>query len=404
MHPYGTTASGGKDGRDKHMAKQVLILGGYGITGRLIASLMLKETDAQLVLAGRSREKGEEAASDLNREFGGQRVRAVVADAADVPGLRAALRGMNLVIVASSTSMFVHQVAGAALQERVDYFDLQYSATKLATLQSLSREIEAAGCCFITDGGFHPGLPAGLVRLVAQHVDRLVQARVGSVIKADWAGYDVGLATLEELLSVFRDYKALEYKDGRWKEMGLLGMMKLLAMDFGSPFGRQPCYPMFLEEMRTLPEQCPGLRDTGFYIGGFNWFVDWFITPVAMAALGIWKDRAVRPMAKWMGWGLKKFSRPPFGTVLKLEASGVREGRSLNLGLTLSHADGYEMTAIPVVACLLQYLEGTLRKPGLWFQAHFPEPDRWMRDMERMGVAVSWQKNGAAAGNGWGNL
>jgi len=271
-------------------------------------------------------------------------------------------------------------------------------------LRSLAREIEAAGLCFITDGGFHPGLPAGLVRLAAQHVERLEQAQVGSVIKADWSGYDVGLATLEELLSVFREYRALELKNGQWVEASLLQMMKLHEMDFGEPFRRQPCYPMFLEEMRDLPAMCPGLRETGFYIGGFNWFVDWIITPVVMAALGIWKERAVRPMARWMGWGLKKFSRPPFGTVLKLDAVGVQEGRTCSLGLTLSHADGYWLTAIPVVACLLQYLEGTARKPGLWFQAHLPEPIRWMQDMERMGVAMSWQKNGTEVRNGWRNL
>jgi saccharopine dehydrogenase (NAD+, L-lysine-forming) len=386
------------------MAKRILILGGYGITGRLIASMMLKETDAQLVLAGRNREKGEKTASDLNQEFGGQRVQAAVADAAEVPSLRAVLRGMDLLIVASSTSMHVNQVARAALEEHVDYFDLQYSVSKLATLRSLSREIEAAGCCFITDGGFHPGVPAGLVRLAAQHVERLEQARVGSVIKADWSGYDVGLATLEELLWVFREYRALELKNGQWVEANLLQMMKLREMEFGEPFGKQPCYPMFLEEMRDLPAICRGLRETGFYIGGFNWFVDWIITPVAMAALGIWKDRAIRPMARWMGWGLKKFSRPPFGTVLKLDAVGEQEGRTCSLGLTLSHADGYWLTAIPVVACLLQYLDDTIRKPGLWFQAHLPEPVRWMQDMERMGVAMSWQKDGAEVGNGWRNL
>jgi saccharopine dehydrogenase (NAD+, L-lysine-forming) len=384
------------------MTKQILILGGYGTTGRMIASLMLKETDAQLVLAGRSREKGESAASSLNGESGGQRVRAAVADAADVTGLRGVFRGMDIVIVASSTSMFVDQVARAALEERVDYFDIQYSTEKLAALQSLSREIEDAGCCFITDGGFHPGLPAGLVRLAAQHVDTLEQAHVGSVIKADWSAYDVGLGTLEELLSVFRDYKALKFMDGRWQAMGSLEMMtKLLEMDFGDPFGRQPCYPMFLEEMRDLPAMVPGLRETGFFVGGFNWFVDWIITPVAMAVLGIWKERAVRPMARWMGWGLKSFSRPPFGTVLKLEAVGKRQGQVCKLGLTLSHADGYWMTAIPVVACLLQYLEGAVRKPGLWFQAHLPEPARWIGDMERMGVGVRWEKDGAAAGAGW---
>jgi saccharopine dehydrogenase (NAD+, L-lysine-forming) len=46
------------------------------------------------------------------------------------------------------------------------------------------------------------------------------------------------------------------------------------------------------------------------------------------------------------------------------------------------------ITAIPVAACLLQYLDGTIRKPGLWFQALVVEPERFMNDMERMGLEV----------------
>jgi saccharopine dehydrogenase (NAD+, L-lysine-forming) len=49
------------------------------------------------------------------------------------------------------------------------------------------------------------------------------------------------------------------------------------------------------------------------------------------------------------------------------------------------------ITAIPVAACLLQYLDGSIRKPGLWFQALVVEPERFMSDMERMGVDIQVQ-------------
>jgi len=49
---------------------------------------------------------------------------------------------------------------------------------------------EGTVCCFIADGGFHPGLPAALVRYVAPHFDRLEKANVGSVINVDWASLD----------------------------------------------------------------------------------------------------------------------------------------------------------------------------------------------------------------------
>jgi saccharopine dehydrogenase (NAD+, L-lysine-forming) len=41
-----------------------------------------------------------------------------------------------------------------------------------------------------------------------------------------------------------------------------------------------------------------------------------------------------------------------------------------------------------MVACLLQVLDGSARKPGLHFQALLAEPVRLLKDLERMGVEV----------------
>ncbi len=54
--------------------------------------------------------------------------------------------------------------------------------------------------------------------------------------------------------------------------------------------------------------------------------------------------------------------------------------------LILYHEDGYAFTAIPAAACLLQYHDGSISRPGLWLQANVVEPQRFMRDMLRMGI------------------
>jgi saccharopine dehydrogenase (NAD+, L-lysine-forming) len=43
------------------MQKKVLILGGYGNTGFLIAKLRLQESDVQLVIAGRNLSRAQQA-------------------------------------------------------------------------------------------------------------------------------------------------------------------------------------------------------------------------------------------------------------------------------------------------------------------------------------------------------
>jgi saccharopine dehydrogenase (NAD+, L-lysine-forming) len=372
--------------------RKLLILGGYGNTGRPLAQMLLQESDASLVLAGRDLAKAQALAVEFNARFSGQRVSGRAVDAADPEMLGRAFSEVDMVVVASSTADYTAQVAGAALAAGIDYFDIIYSTHKSAVLRGMAQQIEEAGLCFITDGGFHPGLPAALIRALGPDFDEMETARVGSVIKIDWAALELAPSTVEEFVAEFMDFQTMVFRDGRWREAGVLAMMKPETMDFGREagpgFGRQYCIPMFLEEMRAIPAHYPELKETGFFVGGFNWVVDWLISPLVMAALKLWPSRAKRPMGRLMLWGLRTFGKPPYGTLLKAEVQGRKEGLARAVDLILYHEDGYAFTAIPAAACLLQVLDGSIRRPGLWLQANAVEPRRLMLDMERMGIQV----------------
>jgi len=375
-------------------SKTILILGGYGNTGKPLARLLLQETDVQLVLAGRNVDKAKLTAAEFNREFEGGRVSGVYADASEMTSLRQAFTDVDFVVVASSTAQYTREVATVALEAGIDYLDVQYSSKKVTLLKAMAEEIKRTGCCFITEGGFHPGLPAAMVRYVAPYFDRLEKARVGSVLKVDWKKLDVADSTVNELLEELNDFEMLTFKDGRWKKASMLGMSDFLSMDFGGMFKKQYCAPMMLEEMRALPDMFPSLKETGFFVGSFNWFVDWLAMPIAMLAIKLWPQKAARPMARWMHWGLNTFSKPPYGTLLKVEASGEKDGKAKTMEVIISHPDGYLFTAIPVAACLLQYLDGSIDKPGLWVQANIVDPARLMKDMQHMGITMQTNTGG----------
>ena len=88
-----------------------------------------------------------------------------------------------------------------------------------------------------------------------------------------------------------------------------------------------------------------------------------------------------------MWWGMGK-SKPPHVVALKVEAKGQLDGNDAQVIVRVAHPDGYELTAIPVVAYLLQYLDGTARKDGVHMMGHIVEPARLFTDMQKMGVQV----------------
>ncbi len=368
--------------------ERIVILGGYGNTGQAVARLLLEHSGAELIVAGRDAAKAGRLATELNRACGAERVRGLCADASRGESLRGVLDGARIVVAASSTSAHVAVAAQAALDAGADYMDPQYSARKLEVLRSLAPSIEAAGLCFVTDAGFHPGLPAALVRYAAGRLREIRRARVASVIQINWKELEISPATMEEIALEFAGYQSLHYRDGRWRSMGGFESLRPIWVEFGREFGRRYTMPMFLEEMRPLPLKFPSLVETGFFVGGFNPVVDFVLMPLGMVLVKVAPRRGAMMFGRLMHWGLREFTRPPYGTVLRLDAAGEEDGKEVTLAVEVSHADGYLLTAAPMVACLLQMLDGSARVPGLHLQAWLVEPGRFLQDLQTMGVEV----------------
>ena len=82
-------------------------------------------------------------------------------------------------------------------------------------------------------------------------------------------------------------------------------------------------------------------------------------------------------------------SQPPYELMLAVEAKGQKNGKPATVRASVAHPDGYELTAIPVVAFVKQYLDGSARCPGLHMMGHIAEPVRLFRDMKSMGVVIA---------------
>lgn len=181
---------------------------------------------------------------------------------------------------------------------------------------------------------------------------------------------------------MFKDYQGQVYKDHRWSKSSSYDIRKI---DFGGNIGTKRCYSMFLEELRALPMMYPSLKEVGFYMSESHWMTDYVIMPVTWIWLKL-MPHAVRPIGKLLWWGMGTFHKPPYRVDLQVQATGLKDGRPVKVKASIEHPDGYMLTAIPVAAALLQYLDGSARKVGLTMMGQVVDPIRLMRDMEKMGA------------------
>ena len=361
----------------------ILILGGYGNAGLVIARLLAAQTTYRIILAGRNGERARRVAEQINLEFNTDRVSGMEVDAASQESLLNAFQLVEIVVVAASTINCTSTVAEAALEAGINYFDIQIAVkAKHEALESLRQRIVQSGRCFITDGGYRPGIPAAMVRYAACQIPGLESAPVASTFQVNWKERQFAGSSAAEFADELKSFSLLAFEDGQWKTGS---MREFKQVDFGAPFGVKYCMPMFIEEFRPLPELIPSLKETGFFSSGFGGIVDYVFIPLSFGLLTLFPKQSRNWIARLMEWGLKHTTRPPYGAVLRMEAQG--QGRALVM--TVSHGDPYFLTAAPAVACLLQYFDGTIRNPGLWRQGTLVEPVRFFADLTNLGVSVS---------------
>ncbi len=365
----------------------IVVVGGYGNAGRHIVELLLRHTDREVVVAGRRLERARTFVAALANP----RATAARADATHPRTLGPLLEDAEILIVAAGTSDSWRTTADAALTAGCHQLDIQIGSAKNAGLRALDATAREAGVTILTDCGFHPGVPAAMVRAVDTRYP-LTSAVVSSWIAVDWAALgEFADTTVAEMLQEFADYRYEALVDGVWGSPR--GMR---TVDFPPDIGRQKVAAMGLDEMHEVAASLPDLRTTGFYVGGFPAVVNYGVIPLVYAGMRVAPRRLSRPLGRLLDSSLRRFSKPPFTTVLQLD--GGAAGTSMRPLMRLRHLDAYLLTAAPVVAAARQILHGPPR-PGVHLQAMYVEPAEFFDDLAAMGVEV-WRSPSAAAPTG----
>ena len=364
-------------------SKRILLVGANGYAGRKLADHLLTDTDATVILSGRNGASLDEMKSGLQVHDLAHRIELLELDAADLD--IASLTEFDLLVNATAAGRHNALLIQACLERQADWIDMQMTNELLRPPPKLLEKIERAGCCFVIQAGFHPGIIAALVRYAAQQMDIIESAVVGSVIR-DKTGLPF-TSGITELVESFRDYKSEIYRDGHWQK---LKYADYATIEFEYDFGKLLTYPVDMPEMRRLPELLPDLAETGFFVAGFNWFADYLVTPLIMLSSHILPQSSASLLGRLLSWSTTKFTKPPYGTVVQVDAEGQRDGKPVRFRLALFHDDAYNLTATPTVAMVRQMLQEKVQ-PGIHLMGLCCDPVKLLADIEHSEIAIAQQ-------------
>ncbi len=355
----------------------ILLLGGYGAVGRRMARLILLETPVSLVIAGRRLNEAEACCQALRSEFPDRSIEARYTDVYDVVSMQQAFKGIDLVMVLTTTPANIEQIAQTALACGCNYLDILVTGSVWTDLQVLAPKIAEKGKIFISQAGFHPGMLAVMTRLGAGYFDRYDEACLSMAMETALERPE----QVAEIIPLITHFDSWLYENGAWRKATYRDAIKV---NVGGKFGKMQLYPFWMEELRSMPTLL-GLKKVGLYISGFNWLVDNIIMPLIIMLDWLGGKRFQKLSERIFYWGVKKFAPDTEGVVMLNDAKGLKNNQLHKVRLRLEHPDAYLFTIIPVVACLKQLLDGQL-PGGLHMMGHVCDLDRLMQDVEAMGL------------------
>ena len=193
----------------------ILIVGGYGAVGRVIASKLAKKFPGRVIVAGRSHEK----AAALAQELAGK-IRPLQIDIFSADQTAQILDGVALVVICLDlpNTHFVE----LCFQKGVHYVDITASYDYLLQVEALAEMAKAGESTAVLSVGLAPGLTNLLARQAHTQFDELVQLDIHILLGLGEAHGEAAIRWMvKNMASVFtvreggKEKRVQSFADGR---------------------------------------------------------------------------------------------------------------------------------------------------------------------------------------------
>jgi saccharopine dehydrogenase (NAD+, L-lysine-forming) len=362
--------------------KRVMVYGGTGTTGRAIAEVLADRLGLDVTIAGRNGDAAKAVAADLTLKLPERQFPSAGLDITDQMAVIEALGTIDLLIVSAPVAEHMDRIAEAALKSGTDMIDILVRPLAGEKVIAEAKAAKAAGRAFVTQAGFHPGMPGPLMRAVAPLFTRLDAVHVGMAMQVPLR--DAQSAT--EIVSEVAEPAHL-LDNGVWREASYKDLRRF---SFGPPFGHKDCYPLDIPEVEAVAREL-GVKQAGTYAAGFNWFVDTLVFPLLIVAFRIGGSSLAHRVAPLFYYGNKWFSRKDAFIEIRAEATGDIRGHPATRSYCLSSREPYALTAQCVAAAVRQMIDGPLAEPGAWLMGEKIDHKRLFADLQAFGARV-WEE------------
>lgn len=328
---------------------KVLIVGGYGTVGCVVAEILAKDERIIPVIAGRNASKARELAQKYQTEWR-------MVDIADTESVPAALADINIVVNCFS-GPFTHfplHLPEIAAERGIHYLDVSGSYEYVERFLKLDGIAKKNNATVITALGTNPGIPGLIVLNAKTEFDQLETAKIYFVLGSRLDG--ISVSSLKELKYMF-DVKPLAWSNSHWTKPKSESVKEYI----GKPFEKEIYLGAALtRDLLSLPA-LTGINELSFWSGSQNTIQG--LTMIIGLKMGLTGSERGAQLLLWL---LKKLGETKDGiadALVKVEISGRKNGLRQKQTVELYCEENYATAIVPAIVCQ-QLVEGKITQTG----------------------------------------
>lgn len=340
--------------------RRILIVGGYGAFGSCVAERLARSPVLDIVLAGRSLSRSQDAATALQSSAKAT-VSGIAIDATR-PDLDA-LRQLAPTVLINASGPYQAQdytLARAAITIGAHYIDLADARGFVTGIGALDVDARRAGVLVTSGASSVPALAAAIIDLYAFGFSRLDSIAHG-IVPAN--GYDPGVATTASILGgVGRPFTMLI--DGQWRTV--FGWQGLERIGFPG-LGTRWMAPCNVPDLELFPRRYPGVGTVRFSAGLEVALFQWSLSALSWAVRSgmVPKPERLAGRLMWLKRRLRMLGSDAGGMYVRLDGLDL-DGQPLavTVHLIARNNQGPYVPAIASVVLAAKLVRGELVTRG----------------------------------------